>query len=99
MWNLIWDPDVLKALKKMDRSTKQRIVDYMEKKVVPLEDPKVRGKGLQHELLGLWRYRVGDYRVICKIIDSEIEIIVVHADHRKKVYKGLSLSPSSAEDE
>jgi mRNA interferase RelE/StbE len=54
--------------------------------VAELDDARSRGKGLSGRLSGLWRYRVGDYRMICDIHDNEITIYVVEVGHRKDVY-------------
>ncbi len=58
----------------------------MEERVASLENPRSFGKGLMYEKYGLWRYRVENYRIICRIIDSEIEIMVIQIGHRKEVY-------------
>lgn len=57
------------------------------REVENLEDPRSRGKGLTANLAGLWRYRVGDYRVICDIEDNELVILAVDVEHRSEVYK------------
>ena len=53
----------------MDKKTQSRILDYMDE-VAALTDPRSRGKGLTANLASFWRYRVGDYRIICQIQDS-----------------------------
>ncbi len=75
-----------KELSKLDRPVQLQIKNYLNE-VASLEDPKSRGKGLVGNLNGLWRYRVGDYRVICEILDDKILITVLHIAHRKEVYK------------
>ena len=50
-------------------------------------DPRQRGKGLTENLSGLWRYRVGDYRVICEIQADRLVVLVVRINHRGTVYK------------
>ncbi|WP_288724553.1 type II toxin-antitoxin system RelE/ParE family toxin [uncultured Treponema sp.] len=82
---LIYSDLALKQLKKMDKPVSKRIVDYMDD-VARLENPRERGKMLVGNLLGFWRYRVGDYRVLCKIRDQELIISVVDVGHRKEVY-------------
>lgn len=82
---LIYSDLALKQLKKMDKPVSKRIVDYMDD-VARLENPRERGKILVGNLLGFWRYRVGDYRVLCKIRDQELIISVVDVGHRKEVY-------------
>ena len=63
----------------------RRILDYMDD-VPRLENPRERGKMLIGNMLGLWRYRVGDYRILCKIRDEELIITVVEVGHRREVY-------------
>lgn len=75
----------LKQLKKLDKQVSSRILDYMDE-VAKLENPRERGKMLVGNLIGFWRYRVGDYRVLCKIKDNELVITVVNVGHRKEVY-------------
>lgn len=64
----------------------KRIVHYMEANIKILGNPRQTGKGLSFDKSGFWRYRIGDYRVICQIKDDELTIIVVTVGHRKKVY-------------
>lgn len=75
-----------KAFSKMDKKTQSRILDYMDE-VAALTDPRSRGKGLTANLASFWRYRVGDYRIICQIQDSELIILVVDVGHRREIYK------------
>jgi mRNA interferase RelE/StbE len=61
--------DALKQLKKIDRSVARRIIEYLDE-VAELDDPRSRGKGLVGDRAGIWRYRVGDYRVLCELHDA-----------------------------
>ncbi len=74
-----------KQLKKLDKTMQKRILDYMDE-VALLENPRSRGKALVENMRGLWRYRVGDYRVICEIQESRIIISVLKIGHRKNIY-------------
>ncbi len=85
-WTIDVDDAAKKQLKKLPRQTQQRILDYLENEVTPLEDPRSRGKGLTSNLSGLWRYRVADYRVVCRIEASQIRILVLKVAHRSVVY-------------
>ena len=82
---LVYSDLALKQLKKLDKPVSKRIVDYMDD-VAKLGNPRERGKMLVGNLIGFWRYRVGDYRVLCKIKDNELVITVVDAGHRREVY-------------
>lgn len=75
----------LKQLKKLDHSISNRIVDYLDA-VAKLKNPRSRGKALVGNLAGIWRYRVGDYRILCRIKDDALEILVVEIAHRRNVY-------------
>ncbi|MCH5288817.1 MAG: type II toxin-antitoxin system RelE/ParE family toxin [Treponema sp.] len=80
-----YSEDVRKQLSKLDNTIKKRILDYMDE-VEKLDNPRSRGKRLVGILRGLWRYRVGDYRILCKIKDDVLEILVVEIGHRRAVY-------------
>lgn len=75
-----------KQLSKLDNSAKRRILDYMDD-IARLKNPRERGKMLIGNMLGLWRYRVGDYRILCKIRDEELVVTVVGVGHRREVYE------------
>lgn len=74
-------------LRKLDKQVSRRILDYLDDKISGLDDPRSRGKSLSGPLGELWRYRIGDYRVICEIQDNIMRVLVVEVGHRKQVYK------------
>ena len=74
-----------KQFLKLDKPVQNRISKYMDE-VASLENPRSRGRGLTGNLAGTWRYRVGDYRVFCKIMDDKLIIEVVKVGHRRDVY-------------
>ncbi|MGB1187598.1 MAG: type II toxin-antitoxin system RelE family toxin [Cycloclasticus pugetii] len=76
----------LKQLKKMGQSEGRMITQYLRKRIEPLDDPRQLGKSLKGELSNLWRYRVGDYRLICEINENELIVLVVRVGHRKGIY-------------
>lgn len=86
-WTINYSDKALKALKKMDRQSAARIVDFMEQRVAVLDDPRQSGKPLKGELGEFWRYRVGDYRVLCDIRDGELVILAALIGHRKEIYE------------
>ena len=69
-WAYRFDERALKELKKLGRSAQREILDYLDARVATDADPRRFGKGLKADLAGLWRYRVGDYRVLCQIKDK-----------------------------
>lgn len=75
-----------KQLKKLDAAISKRVLDYLEQ-VELLDNPRSRGKALSSNLAGLWRYRVGDYRILCRIRDDKLIITVIEIAHRSAVYR------------
>jgi mRNA interferase RelE/StbE len=85
-WQIRFSKTAAKALRKLDRAVAAKILNELEE-VSKLNNPRSRGKGLKHNLSGLWRYRVGDYRIICDIEDEVLVVLVVDVSHRRDVYK------------
>ena len=75
-----------KQLKKLDSSISKRILDYLEQLEL-IDNPRSRGKALTSNLAGLWRYRVGDYRILCRIHDDKLIITVIELAHRSTIYR------------
>ena len=82
-----YTPKALKTLEKMDIFTQRMILDWIEKKLIGSENPRVFGKPLTENLQGLWRYRIGDYRIIAKIQDNRLVILLINIGHRKEIYR------------
>ncbi len=76
----------VKQLKKMDRKIAAFIISYIDEKLVNCEDPRINGKALKGNYNDIWRYRVGDYRILAKIDDHRVIITVVEIGHRKDIY-------------
>jgi len=76
-----------KQIKKLDRVAQALIVRFLRERLKPADDPRQWGKPLHGEKRGLWRYRVGDYRLICDIQDERITVLVLEVGHRKDVYR------------
>ena len=77
----------LRELKKMDKYTRQMIYSWIDKNLNGCEDPRQRGKGLTANRSGQWRYRIGDYRLICQIQDAQLVILALSVGHRTTIYK------------
>lgn len=86
-WTIEYTRTAETQLRKLDKQAARRILDYLDDKIAPLENPRTRGKALSGPLGELWRYRVGDYRVLCEIQDNIMRILVVEAGHRRQIYK------------
>lgn len=76
----------IKELRKIDKHTQFFILAWIEKNLVDCENPRQHGKGLTANSSGLWRYRVGDYRIIAEIEDDKVIILVLTVGHRREVY-------------
>lgn len=85
-WDYSFTERALKELKKLDRTAQQRIIKWLDERIVDGEDPKQWGKELKGELTGLWRYRVGDYRIICQQQDGVFLVLVLRVGHRRNIY-------------
>jgi mRNA interferase RelE/StbE len=87
-WRIEFDSGALKDLKKLDRQVAHRIItSFLRTRVAKLEDPRNIGSALKGAQLGaLWRYRVGDDRIICDIRDKELTILAVSIGHRREIY-------------
>lgn len=83
---IIIQPNAKKQLKNLDFTVQKRIAKFIDN-LEELENPRIKGKSLAGNLSGFWRYRVGDYRIICDIVDSEITIYILDISHRSKSYK------------
>lgn len=76
-----------KEFKKLDRYTQHMIKVWIEKNLIGCEDPRQHGKGLTANRSGQWRYRIGDYRLICQIEDGELIILALSVGHHREVYE------------
>lgn len=86
MWKIEWDSKALKEAKKLDRNARKKIVEYLEKRVLASQNPYQFGKPLKGNKAGIWRYRVGNYRILCQIEDRALIVLVIAVGHRKDIY-------------
>jgi len=86
-WRIKYARSVHKTVKKLQPQVRQRIHDYLEKRIARLDDPRQVGKPLKGQHSELWRYRVGEYRIICEIQDNTLVVLVIRIGHRKEVYR------------
>lgn len=86
MYKFVFSEKSLKQLKKLDKSTTKLIVTWLEKNVNNSENPRIHGKSLKGNLNEYWRYRVGDYRIICLIEDVELIVVAISVGHRRDIY-------------
>ena len=76
-----------REFRKLDRYTQKMIAAWIEKNLEGCDDPRVHGKGLTANRSGQWRYRIGDYRLICEIEDNRLVILALTVGHRSEVYE------------
>lgn len=81
-----YSEQAFRQFSKLDKPAQRQIKNYMDG-VAKLENPRSRGKALKGALSELWRYRSGDYRIICDIQDDKILITILRIGHRKEVYE------------
>ncbi len=83
-----FDPDALKDLKKLDRPIQQRLLGFLRQRVAVLDNPRDIGEALSGAALGnYWKYRVGDWRIVCDIQDSRIVVRVLRIGNRREIYR------------
>ncbi|WP_314447443.1 type II toxin-antitoxin system RelE/ParE family toxin [Selenomonas artemidis] len=87
MYSVIFEKQVYRQLKKLDPFTAFMIRNWISKNLEGSNAPRSHGKALQVSLSGYWRYRIGNYRLIARIVDEELIIIAVSVAHRSKVYR------------
>jgi len=88
IWTIEYDVLVQKEMRKIDPQTRQRIRTFLQERVAVLDNPRQTGAALQGSELGsFWRYRVGDYRIICDIQDHKLVVLVVEIGHRREIYR------------
>ena len=83
---LEYTKEALKDLKKLDHSVARIIFAWLKKNIDGCSDPRAHGKALGANRAGQWRYRVGNYRAICKIEDEKVIVLVLTVGHRSTVY-------------
>jgi len=87
MYRLVFSKKAFKDIKKLDKHTQQLIINWLEKNIDNTDNPRAKGKGLVGDKGGQWRYRIGDYRVICEILDTEVIVYALSVGHRSEIYK------------
>ena len=85
-YNVEYSKTDMNTIKKLDSLTSKLIRTWIEKNLIDTENPRIKGKALTGDLKGLWRYRVGDYRILADIQDDKIVILILDIGHRSKIY-------------
>jgi mRNA interferase RelE/StbE len=87
VWAVEFDDRARRELRKLNRTTQQDILRYLRERVAGSPDPRQFGKPLRMNLAGLWRYRIGDHRLICRIEEHRLVVLVLKVGHRREVYE------------
>lgn len=83
MWKLLYSQRADRQLDKLDPGVRRIIVAWLNKNIDCCDNPRAQGKGLTAGLSGKWRYRIGDYRVLCEIRDTELVVLAIEVGHRR----------------
>ena len=75
-----------KQLRKLDRPVQKRLIDWLDDRINGCKNPRHFGEPLRGDMAGLWRYRVGDYRIICEIQEQQLVVLALAIGHRRGVY-------------
>jgi len=86
-WTIEYARSIRKVIERLDTHHRHRIRNFLEHRLTALDDPRSLGKTLTGQLDGLWRYRVGPYRIVCRIEDQRMVVLVVRIGHRSNVYR------------
>ena len=88
VWQVEFDLDALKELKKLDKPVRERIVGFLKTRVATSKHPSDLGERLSGDVLGkYWKYRLGDWRIVCEIVDKRVVVRVLRIGHRSAAYK------------
>lgn len=83
VWAIEFLPEAAKELNKLDRTVAARIIKSLEERIAPLDDPRALGSALTGDHAGYWRWRIGDYRVVARVEDERITVLVVRVVGRR----------------
>jgi mRNA interferase RelE/StbE len=87
-WMIEFDQKALKDLERLDARDARRILQFLQERIALRDNPRSIGEALQgSRFAGMWRYRVGHYRILCEIQDEKITVLVVRIGHRREIYR------------
>ncbi|HXZ39772.1 MAG TPA: type II toxin-antitoxin system RelE/ParE family toxin [Terriglobales bacterium] len=86
-WTIEFDPAAQRELDKLDKPVARRISKFLYDRIAKLDDPRKIGERLQGTLSEFWKYRVGDYRLICSLEHGHLVVLVLRIGHRREIYK------------
>ena len=86
IWRVEFDRDAARDLRKLGADAQRRVLRYLRERIATAQDPRRFGRPLTGDLKGLWRYRVGDFRIVASVEDDRFVVLVVTVGHRREVY-------------
>jgi mRNA interferase RelE/StbE len=87
-WRVELSAEADRQLSKLDAPQAKRILKFLYERIARLDDPRSMGQALHGSRLGeFWKYRVGDYRLICKLEDNRLVVLVLRLGHRREIYR------------
>ena len=87
IWTIEWDDRARRELRQLDHQAQREILRFFRERIATDKDPRRFGKPLKHEWQGLWRYRVGPYRMVCRIENKRLVVVVLGVGHRSTIYR------------
>ncbi len=87
MWKVEFTKRAKKQIAKLNPNQQKIILSWLKKNIDGCTDPRKHGKALTGEFSGQWRYRVGNYRILCEIRDEEVTVLALNVIHRSKAYR------------
>ena len=85
-WKIEFDIEAAREFRKLDHTAQLAIRKYLRDRIAMDEDPRRFGRPLRGDKVGLWRYRIGDYRLVCRIEDDRLVVLILTVGHRREVY-------------
>ena len=86
VWRVEFDQRAARELRKLGHDARRLIQKYLRERIATADDPRRFGRPLAHDLQGLWRYRVGDYRIVAAMEADRFVVLVISVGHRREVY-------------
>ncbi len=86
-WRIDFDAAALDDLRKLGTTPRVRILRFLQERIAPADDPRRLGKASSGDKAGFWRYRVGDYRIIARIEDQRLMVLIIAIGHRSEIYR------------
>ena len=87
VWQVRLDKDAEKQLKRLDPQDQRRLIKFLRERIASSASPRLLGEALKGPLRTLWKYRVGDFRLICDLQDEKFVVLVIKIGNRKDVFR------------